>query len=87
MQATFLGIDVREARERVACLRPREREAMALIAEGWDAHETSVRMGISRRTLEVHRLNCMNRLVRPGEPRTVVRAVLVYLAGTLGVVK
>lgn len=84
----FLDIDVQHARTRVDRLKPREREALGLLARGLDSHHVSVRMGISRRTLDVHRCNILNTLLHDSaEERTIVRAVLMYLAWKHGKVK
>ena len=43
-------------------LTPRHREVLQLIAEGRTSKEMSVRLGISVRTVEVHRAQIMERL-------------------------
>jgi len=43
-------------------LTPRHREVLALIVEGMTSREIAAQLGISRRTVEVHRTNIMRRL-------------------------
>jgi len=51
----------RAARERIARLTPREREIMALVAAGHSSKDIARRMGISHRTVEVHRGHIMQK--------------------------
>lgn len=46
-----------ELRERCACLTRREREVLALAASGMPNKEIATRLGISYRTVELHRSN------------------------------
>lgn len=48
--------------ERVESLSPREREVLAGILAGKTSREIALELGLSRRTVEVHRLHCMRRL-------------------------
>ncbi|HZS12099.1 MAG TPA: helix-turn-helix transcriptional regulator [Nitrospirales bacterium] len=43
-------------------LTPRHREVLVLIVRGMTSREIAVELGISRRTVEVHRTNIMRRL-------------------------
>src|SRR5919198_5501002 len=43
-------------------LTPRHREVLVLIVRGLTSREIAVELGISRRTVEVHRTNIMRRL-------------------------
>lgn len=46
---------VEEIRARIASLRPREREVMALLAQGFLNADIAARLGLSVRTVEAHR--------------------------------
>lgn len=50
------------ARERVETLSPREREVLVGILAGKTSREIAVELGLSPRTVEVHRLHCIRRL-------------------------
>jgi hypothetical protein len=50
--------------------------------EGRANREIALRLGISPKTLDIHRANATHKLVRRGEPRTPVRAALAFLAGS-----
>ncbi|MDO9243882.1 MAG: response regulator [Rhodocyclaceae bacterium] len=49
------------AAERIASLTEREREVMALAVEGLSNKETARRLGISHRTVEIHRARIMHK--------------------------
>lgn len=49
------------AAERIASLTEREREVMALAVEGLSNKETARRLGISHRTVEIHRARIMRK--------------------------
>jgi DNA-binding NarL/FixJ family response regulator len=72
--------DVREVREALACLTPREREVLRMAAEGLSSTETGRQLGISARTAECHRAHGMRKL---GLHR---RADLVRFAVSAGLV-
>ena len=78
----LFGIAPEIARERVEELTPREREVAALMATGLDNRVIAVQMGISPKTLDIHRANVVYKLIRKGEPRTLIRMILVFLAGS-----
>lgn len=50
------------ARERVESLSPREREVLVGILDGKTSREIALDLGLSCRTVEVHRLHCIRRL-------------------------
>lgn len=50
------------AQARLAQLTPREREIMPLVAQGYSSKEIGRRLGISHRTVELHRLHLMRKL-------------------------
>jgi FixJ family two-component response regulator len=65
-----LGIDSRsrarrsaaeDARERLACLTPRESEVLHLVVEGHSNKAIAKALGISRRTVETHRARIMHK--------------------------
>jgi RNA polymerase sigma factor (sigma-70 family) len=51
-----------ESRALVERLTPREREVIALMAEGWTNKEIGRALGISPRTVEIHRTNALTKL-------------------------
>jgi FixJ family two-component response regulator len=51
-----------EARERIATLSGREREVLELLAEGCSNKQIARALGISPRTVEIHRSNMMTKL-------------------------
>lgn len=64
----------------LAALTPRQREILQLVAEGHTSKEVAQRLGVSYRTIEVHRHQLMKRLGvhdLPGLVRFAVRAGLV----------
>jgi RNA polymerase sigma factor (sigma-70 family) len=52
----------REDTERLARLTPREREILERVAEGLHAKEIAAQLGISPRTVEVHKARIMEKL-------------------------
>lgn len=52
----------RAAPNRLAVLTPRQREVLQLVAEGYTTREVAARLGISPKTVEVHRSHLMDRL-------------------------
>ena len=50
------------ARERIAALTPRERQVLALVADGLTNRMAGNRLGISDRTAEIHRNNAIKKL-------------------------
>jgi two-component system response regulator FixJ len=81
-----LELDVRRCRERAELeairrrldsLTPREREVLALVAEGKHNKNIARALGISERTVEAHRARLMHKMDAPSVPalvRQVVRA-------------
>ena len=51
-----------EAQARVKCLSPREQEVLALIVQGGSSKSIGEELGISHRTVEIHRANLMSKL-------------------------
>jgi DNA-binding NarL/FixJ family response regulator len=52
----------RDTPDRLAVLTPRQREVLQLVAEGHTTREVAARLGISPKTVEVHRSHLMDRL-------------------------
>jgi two-component system response regulator FixJ len=63
------------ARRRLALLSPREAEVLALLVEGHPNKTVAARLGISPRTVEVHRAKLMEKL----EVRSLPEAVRLHL--------
>jgi FixJ family two-component response regulator len=61
-QARASGVERAEVESRVASLSPREREVMALLAEGKANKEVASILGLSPRTVEGHRARLMDKL-------------------------
>jgi two-component system response regulator FixJ len=60
--APAAGANRTEIETRVATLTPREREVMLLIAEGRPNKVVATRLGLSTRTVEVHRAKVMEKM-------------------------
>jgi DNA-binding CsgD family transcriptional regulator len=64
-------------------LTPRQREVLALTAQGFSTKEVALMLDISVKTVESHRLNLMDRLDLHNVPRLVhyaIKAGLINLA-------
>lgn len=71
----FAGI-AEASRELVATLTPRETEVTRLMAFGQKNHEIARKLGISVKTLDIHRTNVKRKL----KAKTVVAVALAWLA-------
>lgn len=69
-----------QAQAKVGALSPREREVLAALVEGKANKVIGFELGISPRTVEVHRANLMEKL----GVRSLPEAVRIGLAGGLG---
>jgi len=69
------GSNTAELRRRAATLTPREREVLAHLAEGKSNRETGGALGISPRTVEVHRGRIMSKM-RSDSMTGLVRALV-----------
>ena len=56
------ALDIGELQRRLATLTPREREVMALVVEGRPNKAVATRLGLSTRTVEVHRARAMEKM-------------------------
>jgi two-component system, LuxR family, response regulator FixJ len=56
------ALDLAALRSRIAALTPREREVMALVVEGRPNKAVATRLGLSTRTVEVHRAKAMEKM-------------------------
>lgn len=68
-----------DAEARIATLTPREREVMLLIAEGRPNKVVATRLGLSTRTVEVHRAKVMDKLQAKSLAELVRLAILCEL--------
>ena len=68
-----------DARARFALLTPRERQIMALVTGGLMNKQVAGKIGISERTVKIHRGNVMRKM------RTKSLADLVMIAESLGI--
>jgi two-component system, LuxR family, response regulator FixJ len=68
-------LDREEARQRIASLTEREQEVFHLVAEGVANKAIASELGISERTVEVHRSQVMKKL----EARTLAQLVRIHL--------
>lgn len=66
-----------EARRRIALLSPREEQVMSLVTEGMSNKEVSLALGISSRTVEIHRASAIAKL---GVPNSFGAARLFFQA-------
>lgn len=72
----------------LAKLSPREQEAALAIAKGEAPYETSLKLGISRKTLSTYRARVIEKLAPFGAKNNARIAVLYYQAGLVdGVVQ
>lgn len=69
----------REAQRRIAALSPREREVLRGVIEGGSNKQIALALGISPRTVEIHRGNMMTRL----HARSAAEAVRIGIQGGL----
>lgn len=58
----FRAIIQKEMRAPDKILTPRERQVMHLVAEGLSSHQIAQKLGVSSRTVEVHRANLLRKL-------------------------
>ena len=68
-------VDREQARERIASLTEREQEVFQLVAEGIANKAIAARLGISERTVEVHRAQVMKKL----DAKTLAQLVRIHL--------
>ena len=81
-QGAPAGITRAEAEARVATLTPREREVMLLVAEGRPNKVVATRLGLSTRTVEVHRAKVMDKMQVKSLAELVRLAILCELLAT-----
>ena len=76
-----IGVERAVAAERMAFLTPREREIMVLVVEGLPNKAIGRRLGISPRTVEIHRANLMEKMGARSLAMLVRRAIELERAG------
>lgn len=64
-----------KARERIEVLSPRERQVLTMVAMGHTNREIAASLGISHRTVEIHRSNILTKLGAHNSPEAVRIAV------------
>jgi two-component system response regulator FixJ len=69
--------DLDEARARIDSLTPREREVMDLVVEGKANKNIARDLGISQRTVEIHRARVMEKMGARSVPRLVQLVMMV----------
>ncbi|MBV9331963.1 MAG: DNA-binding response regulator, partial [Alphaproteobacteria bacterium] len=60
------AVAVARARTRIAVLSDRERQVFELLVSGRRSHEIAMALGISKRTIDVHRAAILRKLRAPG---------------------
>lgn len=70
-----------EAREQIAALSPREREVLTVLIKGVANKEAAARLGLSTRTVEMHRASALARLQR----KSIAEVISLWLAADLTV--
>ena len=70
----------REAEEKVASLTTRELEVLTLMADGFSSPEIGTALGISKRTVDIHRGTLLQKLDVKSGPLAVRLAVYAALA-------
>jgi len=68
-------LDREQAQQRIESLTEREREVFLLVAEGLANKVVASQLGISERTVEVHRAQVMKKL----EARTLAQLIRIHL--------
>jgi DNA-binding CsgD family transcriptional regulator len=75
------GAERRDAAQRMAFLTPREREILVLVVDGLPNKAIGRRLGISPRTVEIHRANLMEKMGARSLAMLVRRAIELERAG------
>ena len=65
------GVNPTEMRARLACLTSRERQVMKLLVTGLKSREMAQQLGISARTIDVHRAHIMLKMGTKRVPELV----------------
>lgn len=65
------GLAIEDARDRVALLSVRERDVLRRLLSGWPNKVIAFQLGLSTRTVEMHRANIMDKLQARGLPMAV----------------
>ena len=71
-----------EAEQRCASLTSREREVMAYIVQGMSSRAIAVQLGVSNRTVEVHRARVMAKMAAASLPDLVRKAAMCQPGST-----
>jgi FixJ family two-component response regulator len=69
--------EVGEVRRRYARLSAREREVLALVRHGLSSKEIALKLGLSHRTVEAHRIHIMHKMGARSLAELINRAALV----------
>ena len=79
-----LGLSLSMARDRHARLTKRERQVASLMGEGRPNREIAAHLGISPKTLDIHRANVMHKLEAATSARVANLVNLLRLAEVAG---
>lgn len=77
--APYAGAPAPELQARIAALTPREREVMALVVEGHPNKVVAYRLGISPKTVELHRSRVMTKM----QARSLTQLVRMTISGRI----
>lgn len=81
-QGSAATVEQAKAKQRIGMLSPREKEVLHGVCEGYSSKEVARTLGISPRTVELHRANVLNKLGVRNLAAAVRLSVEAQLAGS-----